>query len=109
VLLPARAGRTYPGHAIVVPRARFDAHLPQCAARSTLGRSRSVRSVVASVDGAARPCSRGRREPSRPDFVIGADGATSTTAHPPALSMRIACCGEFVGARYIPADVVSCP
>ena len=47
VVLPARAGRTYPDHGVVVPRHRFDASLREAAieagADPITGRVRMVR------------------------------------------------------------------
>ncbi len=75
VTLPARAGRTYPGHALVVPRTRFDAHL-RAAALDAGADDISARLV--SVDEGRVVLDRGPAIEA--DFVIGADGATSTTA-----------------------------
>ena len=75
VLLPARAGRDYPGNAIVVPRGRFDALL-RCAALDAGAVDISAR--VASLDGGRVALDGG--EVIAGDFVIGADGATSTVA-----------------------------
>jgi geranylgeranyl reductase family protein len=75
VLLPARAGRTYPGHAVIVPRARLDAHLRAAAlGAGAVDLSRRV----ASVEDGRVMFDAG--DDAIADFVIGADGATSTVA-----------------------------
>lgn len=75
ILLPARAGRSYPGHAVVVPRARFDAHLRASALDAGAD---GISARLVSVDGGRVVLDRGPAVEA--DFVIGADGATSTTA-----------------------------
>ncbi len=70
-LLPARPGRTYPGHALAVPRRRFDAWLRDAALAAgvepVVGRATLTDDGVV-LDG-------GRR--LRADVVVGADGALS--------------------------------
>ncbi len=72
VVLPARAGRTYPGHGVVVPRARFDAWLREQAiaagAEPITGRVGSAHRGVVALDDGRRLIG---------DVVVGADGATS--------------------------------
>ena len=80
VVLPARAGRTYPGYGIAVPRLRFDSWLRDTAisagADAITGRVRTIadaqggRSEIVLADG--------RRVET--DVVVGADGATSAVA-----------------------------
>ena len=76
VLLPARAGRTYPNHALAITRLRFDSWLRDAAiaagAQPVVGR---VASVHAEHSGATVELDDGRRLVA--DVVIGADGATS--------------------------------
>ena len=75
ILLPARAGRSYPGHAVVVPRARFDA--PLRASALDAGADDISARLVSVADGRV-VLDRGPAIGA--DFVIGAAGATSTTA-----------------------------
>ena len=85
VVLPARPGLTYPGHAIVVPRARFDGAVARCRA----GRWRASTSPLGSPRSTmVESCSTGRID--RADFVIGADGATSITARTAGLVDHVA-------------------
>ncbi|CAN5572203.1 hypothetical protein BH18ACT1_BH18ACT1_19540 [soil metagenome] len=75
VLLPARAGRTYPDHGVAVTRVRFDAWLRDAAlaagAEPVTGRVAHVRANTVELDD-------GRRLGG--DVVVGADGATSGVA-----------------------------
>jgi geranylgeranyl reductase family protein len=84
VRLPARAGRTYPGHGIVVQRSHFDALLQRAAldagaellegrAEEPIGEDDRLCGFSLSSD--ARPSSR-----VSADVIIGADGATSRVA-----------------------------
>ena len=100
VLLPARPGRTYPGHAIVVPRARFDALLRGAALDAG---AVDISARVASVDGGRVVFDEGR--PIESDFVIGADGATSTTARTAGLVDPSRVLWGFAVRGYIEADV----
>jgi len=100
VLLPARPGRTYPGHAIVVQRARFD-HLLRSAALEA--GAVDVAARVASVaDGRVALDSGGSM---KGDFVIGADGATSVTARTAGLVDGSRVLWGFAVRGYIDADV----
>ncbi len=100
VVLPARPGRTYPGHASVVPRARFDAMLHGAAldagAIDIPERSASV------ADGRIV---LGSGAVVRADVIIGADGATSTTAETAGLVDRQRVLWGFAVRGYLPADV----
>jgi menaquinone-9 beta-reductase len=100
VLLPARAGRTYPGHAIVVPRTRFDAHLR--AAAIDAGAIDISSRVASACDGRVVLDSG---EALDADFVIGADGATSTTASSAGLVVMDRVLWGFAVRGYIAADV----
>ena len=100
VLLPARAGLTYPGHAIVVPRARFDAQLRAAAIDEG---AIEISSRVASVDDGRVVLDGGRSLDA--DFVIGADGANSTTARTTGLIDPERVLWGFAVRGYIPADV----
>ena len=100
VLLPARPGRTYPGHAIVVPRTRFDALLHGAAleagAVDIAARVASVEDGRVALDGGAS---------IEADFVIGADGATSITARAAGLVDPARVLWGFAVRGYIDADV----
>ena len=100
VLLPARAGRTYPGYAIVVPRARFDGHLRSAAIDAG---AIEIDSRVASVDDGRVVLDGGGVLEA--DFIIGADGATSTTARTAGLVDPERVLWGFAARGYIPADV----
>ncbi len=82
VVLPARAGRTYPDHGLVVPRHRFDAWLREAAvdagAEPITGRVRTVRAADGGPAGADLSLDDGRVLEA--DMIIGADGATSVVA-----------------------------
>lgn len=80
VRLPCYPGDTYPGHALAVPRARFDACLHDAAV------SAGARPIAARVDaclsdnGSSRQRFSTSSGPIDADVVIGADGATSRVA-----------------------------
>jgi geranylgeranyl reductase family protein len=80
VRLPCQAGRTYPGHALALPRLRFDALLRDAAvsagAQPFVGRADEPRFGRAGLEGFT--LSTGVE--LRADTVIGADGATSRVA-----------------------------
>ncbi len=77
VRLPCRPGRTYPGHALAVPRSRFDAWLRDEAiaagAEPFVGRAGQACFGPAGLDG----CTLATGEELRGDVVIGSDGALS--------------------------------
>lgn len=77
VLLPARAGRTYPNHALAITRLRFDSWLRDAAiaagAEPMTGRVAGIR---AEHNGAIVELDDGRHLAAA--VVIGADGATSS-------------------------------
>jgi geranylgeranyl reductase family protein len=100
VLLPARPGRTYPGHAIVVPRTRFDALLRGAALEAG---AVDVAARVASVDNGRVALDGGGSLDA--DFVIGADGATSITARAAGLVDPSRVLWGFAVRGYIDADV----
>ncbi|MEY2415209.1 MAG: hypothetical protein QOH53_543 [Ilumatobacteraceae bacterium] len=100
VLLPARPGRTYPGHAIVVPRARFDALLRAAALDAG---AVEVAARVASVDDGRVALDGGGSMEAH--FVIGADGATSITARTAGLVDASRALWGFAVRGYIDADV----
>jgi geranylgeranyl reductase family protein len=75
VLLPARAGRTYPDHAMAITRVRFDAWLREAAIADG---AEPVTGRVAAARGGTVELDDGRRLVA--DVVVGADGATSRVA-----------------------------
>jgi menaquinone-9 beta-reductase len=100
VVLPARSGRTYPGQAVIVPRARFDAHLRAAALDAG---AVDISAHVLSVYGGGVAVERGGTIDA--DFVIGADGATSTTARSAGLVDPARVLWGFAVRGYLPADV----
>jgi geranylgeranyl reductase family protein len=100
VLLPARPGRAYPGHAIVVPRARFDASLRAAALDAG---AVDISERVASLDGGRVTLDGGAVVAA--DFVIGADGATSITARSAGLVDPARVLWGFAVRGYAQADV----
>lgn len=76
VQLPARAGLTYPGHGLAVPRRRFDAWL------RGLALDAGVEACRARVGGLCGPAAVALDDGRRLDaeLVVGADGATSAVA-----------------------------
>jgi len=76
--LPCPEGTTYPGHAIAVPRSRFDALLHDAAvsagAEPRVGRAEEPRQ---SDDGSLRGFRLSTGEDIDADIIVGADGATS--------------------------------
>jgi geranylgeranyl reductase family protein len=80
VRLPAFPGRTYPGHAIAVPRVRFDAILRDAAldAGAEMFVGRAARPLFG--DGGLAGFALSTGVELRADVVIGADGATSQVA-----------------------------
>ena len=75
VLLPARAGYTYPGHAVAIRRLHFDAWLRDAAVAAG---AEPVTGRVAGVRGTSVELDDGRRLDA--DVLIGADGASSAVA-----------------------------
>jgi menaquinone-9 beta-reductase len=100
VLLPARSGTTYPGHAVVVPRTRFDSHLRRAALDSG---AHDVLERVAAIDGRRVVLEGGRSLTA--DFIIGADGATSSTARDAGLVDHSRVLWGFAVRGYVPVDV----
>ena len=83
VRLPAPAGRTYPGHGIVVQRSLFDATLQRAAIAAGAeffdGRADEPLGDEGQLDGFSLSATS-RSAPVRADVIIGADGATSRVA-----------------------------
>lgn len=82
VLLRASPGRTYPGHAVVARRARFDADLYEAAlaagAAPHTGRAGAAHfSAAGELAGFDVDTDKGEAERLTADVVIGADGALS--------------------------------
>ena len=102
VLLPARAGTTYPGHAIVVARARFDMMLRTAALEAG---AIHVDGRVGSVDGGRVALDSGAVLTA--DFVVGADGATSITARTANLVDEARVLWGFAVRGYMEADVAT--
>src|SRR4051812_36159893 len=100
VVLPARAGRTYPDHGVAVTRLRFDAWLRDAAldagARAVTGRAADIRDDGVELDD-------GRRITA--DFVVGADGAASRVAVAAGLIDPAAVLWGFAQRAYVAQDV----
>ncbi len=100
VVLPARSGLTYPGHAIVVPRAQFDASLRRAALDAG---AIDIPARVAAVDDSGVVLDGGAVVHA--DMVIGADGATSTIARTAGLVDRQRVLWGFAMRGYVRAEV----
>jgi len=100
VLLPARAGRTYPDHGVAVTRLLFDAWLRDAAlaagARAVTGRAAGIRDDGVELDD-------GRRITA--DFIVAADGATSSIAVAAGLIDPAAVLWGFAQRAYVQQDV----
>ena len=106
VVLPARPGRTYPGHGLAVPRRRFDTWLRDAAVRAGAeprhgrvagGRYDHAGRLVGVVldDGCAIDA----------DVVVGADGATSAVATAAGLTEPGAVLWGFAQRGYVDSNV----
>jgi menaquinone-9 beta-reductase len=100
VLLPARAGRTYPNHGLAVTRLRFDAWLRDAAIAAG---AEPVTGRVAAIRGGTVEFGDGRTLVA--DVVIGADGATSTVASAAGLVNAQAVLWGFAQRGYVAQDV----
>jgi len=100
VLLPARAGRTYPDHGRAVTRLRFDAWIRDVAIAAG---AEPVTGRVATLSGATVELDDGRRLVA--DVVVGADGATSGIAAAAGLVDPGAVLWGFAHRGYISQDV----
>jgi geranylgeranyl reductase family protein len=80
VRLPATAGRTYPDHAIAVPRVRFDATLRGAALESGADAFEGRATEPLIDDGGLEGFVLSSGRELRADVVLGADGATSRVA-----------------------------
>jgi flavin-dependent dehydrogenase len=106
VVLPARAGLTYPGHGLAIPRLGFDAWLREAA-------------IAAGADPVAGRVSAGFHDGSGRltgvvlddgrclggDAVIGADGATSTVAEAAGLVDQRAVLWGFAQRAYVDEQI----
>ncbi len=100
VLLPARAGRTYPDHGLAVTRLRFDSWMRDAAIAAG---AEPVTARVADVRDATVELDDGRRLIA--DVVVGADGATSGIAAAAGLVDPGAVLWGFAHRGYISQDV----
>jgi geranylgeranyl reductase family protein len=104
VLLPARAGRTYPGIAWAVPRRRLD-QLLYDAAVAAGAEPLHARVSAAATEGGAVVVATDRGPALRAGALIGADGATSAVA----ASVGLVRPGEvrlgFAVRTYLPVSV----
>jgi len=80
VRLPASEGLTYPGHATALPRRAFDAAVRNAALEAGAMPVEGRVEVPLEHRGALEGFTTDRGDALRADFVIGADGATSTVA-----------------------------
>lgn len=100
VVLPARAGRTYPDHGLAVPRFRFDSWLRDAAiaagAEPVTGRVANVDQGKVELDDGRRLCS---------DVVVGADGASSSVGAATGLVDPTAVLWGFAQRGYVAQDV----
>jgi geranylgeranyl reductase family protein len=106
VVLPARAGRTYPGHGLAIPRKRFDAWLRDAAldagaepvtGRVGAGRYDDTGQLVGVTLDDGRTLDG--------DVVIGADGATSAVAAAAGLVDPLAIMWGFAQRGYVDEHV----
>jgi geranylgeranyl reductase family protein len=104
VVLPARAGRTYPGHGVVVPRRRLDAWLRESAIESG---AEPITARVRSIGlDAPRPVvTLDDDRTLHADLVVGADGATSVVAESAALVDNDAVLWGFAQRGYVEQQV----
>jgi len=100
VLLPARAGYTYPGHAVAIRRLHFDAWLRDAAVAAG---AEPVTGRVAGVRGTSVELDDGRRLDA--DVLIGADGASSAVAVAAGLVDRRAALWGFAERAYAIQEV----
>jgi menaquinone-9 beta-reductase len=104
VLLPARAGRTYPGHGVVVPRRRLDAWLRETAIESG---AEPVTARVSSLgfEGGLPTVALDDGRVVRADVVIGADGANSVVAEGAGLVDSRSVLWGFAHRGYVEQEV----
>ena len=100
VRLPARAGRRYPGYALAIPRARFDAQLREAALDAG---AVGVDGRFVALDDGGIVLAGGQRLPA--DAIIGADGATSLVADAAGLVSRDRVLWGFAVRSYVDVSV----
>jgi len=100
VVLPARAGRTYPGHGLAVRRLHFDAWLRDLAIDAG---AEPIGGRVSGLADGAVDFDDGRRLVT--DVVVGADGATSVVAASAGLVDATAVLWGFAQRGYAAEDV----
>jgi menaquinone-9 beta-reductase len=100
VLLPARAGRTYPDHGVAVTRLRFDAWLREVALAAG---AQAVTARAAGIQDDGVELDDGRRITA--DVIVGADGATSGIAVAAGLVDLRAVLWGFAQRAYVAQDV----
>jgi len=100
VLLPARAGRTYPDHGVAISRLRFDAWLRDAAIAAG---AEPVTGRVATAGEGTVELDDGRRLAA--EVVVGADGATSAVAAGAGLVDPGAVLWGFAQRGYVAEDV----
>jgi len=100
VLLPARAGRTYPDHGLAITRLRFDAWLRDAAVAAG---AEAVTGRVAAVEAGTVELDDGRRVHA--DVVVGADGATSGVGAAAGLVEPRSVLWGFAHRGYVAQDV----
>lgn len=100
VLLPARAGRTYPDHGLALPRIRFDAWLREAAIAAG---AEPVTGHVVAVQPERVEFGDGRSLTT--DVVVGADGATSGVAAATGLVDPKAVLWGFAQRGYVAQNV----
>jgi flavin-dependent dehydrogenase len=80
VVLPARAGFTYPGHGVAMPRLRFDCWLRDAAVAAGADTVTGRVCAIAEAEGGRIRVALGDGRHLDADVVVGADGATSGVA-----------------------------
>ena len=100
VVLPARAGRTFPGHGLAITRLRFDQWLHGVAIDAGV---ESVTARMTSMHDRTIELHDGRHLTA--DIVIGADGATSGVAEAAGLVDRRRVLWGFATRGYVVQDV----
>lgn len=109
VVLRATPGRTYPGHAVVAPRARMDAHLHRLAvdagAEAVTGRAgEALYDDEGRLAGFVVDPDKGGPLRLTADLVIGADGALSRVGAAAGLVNDSAVLWAFAVRTYLPGS-----
>jgi geranylgeranyl reductase family protein len=104
--LPAFAGRTYPGHGIVVPRLELDHALREAAlAAGAVGVQARITGVERGPDGTVRAVLAGDGRRLAGGVIIGADGALSPVARLAGMLDEGSALWGFAIRAYVPAEV----